>query len=225
MVLTALVDKQDTREIIRNRIGAILVAERDNQMALATAASRDPSEWDFYVYVDRMFPWSLWENDNDTKPAVNVWFESESVMGQASDPFGRQTQNGQFVIDVVARGLNRSDGGTGQVLGDKDAIANLHRAIRFVRNFLMSGENKYLGLQKVADVNLVSQRMVDSVTFYQPQLDDQTQNATFGARINLAVRYNEYSPENAAEGVLCEIRNQITLSPSNEVIGVDYDHS
>lgn len=45
MTLQALIDKQDSVEIIRDQIAAILVQEIANQQALAIADSKDPALW------------------------------------------------------------------------------------------------------------------------------------------------------------------------------------
>ena len=45
MTIQALIDKQDSFEIVRDKIGLILASESASQQALATAAAKDPDLW------------------------------------------------------------------------------------------------------------------------------------------------------------------------------------
>ncbi len=221
-LIPALIDKQDSREIVRDKIAEILVLNRDNQVLLAIAAGKtDPQEWYFEVYTERAFPWEQFQNDDDNvTPIVNVWFETDSVETGASDPINRQQTTGKFNIDVYGRGLNRDDSvdASAQVPGDLDAALNMSRTMRMVRNIIMAEQNIYLDLQP-----LVSQRMPDSIQTFQPQLDDQNVIPIMASRLRLSVRYNEFSPTNALE-ILEKIQITTTLSPSGEVIVSEYDY-
>lgn len=218
MTIEFLIQKKDTKEIVRDKIAQILVVERDNQKALAVAAGEDPALWDFYVYVERFFPWSLWQNTDNLTPIVNIWFQSDTTMGGASDVVQRQTQDGKFNIDVYARGANTEDG-SGQLAGDKQAMENLHRTIRLIRNILMAGEYTYLDLR-----GLVGYRMPDATEVFQPELDDQNALPIIGGRMRMSVRYNELSPQ-AVPSCVESIVVNIEQSPSGEIVTAEYDFS
>ena len=75
----ALIDRQDTFEIIRDQIAALLATEISNQQALASAAGKDPDLWKLRIYLERMNAWEAWLNDqSDLSPLVNIWFASSA---------------------------------------------------------------------------------------------------------------------------------------------------
>lgn len=218
--ITTLIDKEDSVEIVRNQIAAILVAERDNQKTLATAAGKDPALWDFNVYIERADPWSIYQNsETEVTPIVNVWIDNETFEGGASNIAERQTANGRFNIDIYARGLAKDDGNGGHTPGDLDAALNMHRTIRLVRNILMAATYSYLDLR-----GLVGKRWPESISTFQPQQDNQQAQAVVAARMPMSVRYNEFSPQ--VEGdTLEQIAASITLDPSGEVIQATFDYT
>ena len=187
-----LIDKQDTSEIIRDQIAAILALEVVNQKALATAAGKDSALWDLKVYLERSNPWEQFNGDSpDETPIVNVWFDNESFDKSASNIVERQKTNGVFNIDVYAIGVTEDDVLSGHKPGDREASLDVQRAIRLIRNILMAAENTYLQLPR----GIAWDRIPQSITIFQPSIDAQQIQQVIGARLALNVSYNEFSPQ------------------------------
>jgi hypothetical protein len=186
--ITQLIDKLDTFEIVRNKIAVILVTESAAQVQLATTAGKpDPSLWALKVYTERASPWDDYE---DGSVIVNVWFDATSVDESASNTVRNQTMRGTFNIDVIGFGVSKPNGTGGHVPGDELAALNAQRGLRLVRNIIMASSYTYLGLRGV-----VGQRMPQSISSFQPQLNSNPAVHAVGARLALGVRYEEYSPQ------------------------------
>ncbi len=188
-----LIDKQDTSEIIRDQIAAILVLEVVNQKALAVSAGKDPTLWDLKVYLERSNPWEQYQDDNpDITPIVNVWFDSENFDAKGSNYTERQKTTGTFNIDVHAVGIT-ADNGAGHDPGDRSASIEVQRAVRLVRNILMAAENKYLQLAR----GIAWDRFPQNITVFQ--VEGQSAQKIMGARLAFSVTYNEFSPQITGE--------------------------
>ena len=190
-----LIDKQDTSEIIRDQIAAILTLEIANQKTLAAAAGKDSAPWDLKIYTERSNPWEQFlNNDPDPTPIVNVWFDNETFDKSASNIVERQKTNGVFNIDCYGFGISQ-DFGAGHKPGDREASLEVQRAVRLVRNILMAAENTYLQLTRGSAWD----RMPQAITIFQPTLDAQQVQQIVGARLAFNVSYNEFSPQVAGE--------------------------
>jgi hypothetical protein len=186
--ITQLIDKLDTFEIVRNKIAVILVTESAAQVALAIAAGKpDPSLWALKVYTERASPWDDYE---DGSVIINVWFDATSVDESASNTVRNQTMRGTFNIDVIGFGVSKPNGTGGHVPGDELAALNAQRGLRLARNILMASNYTYLGLRGV-----VGQRMPQSISSFQPQLNSNPTVHAVGTRLALGVRYEEYAPQ------------------------------
>lgn len=212
-----LIDKQDTFEIVRDRIAEIIATESAQQQALAVTAGKDPSLWQMAVYTERSNPWDD-EGVND-EVIVNVWFESAAPDDRASNTVERQTMIGQFNIDVVGFGVSR-DTMAGHDPGDEAAARAAARGLRLVRNMLMASYYTYLG----ADLRgTVGQRWVSNVASFQPQTTSRELTQSVGARLTLSVRYDEFSPQYPPVQ-LEYMANQITRAPDGRLlVQVDFD--
>ncbi len=220
--LTELINKQDTREIVRDKIADILVVERENQKGLALADGQDPALWDFAVYRERAFPYPQWQNDGSSLAVpliVNVWFESGSLVNPASFTREQQSEMGKINIDIYGRGVNEPDGNGGQIPADLAAALNMHRGVRLCRNILMAGAYTYLDLR-----GLVGQRMPDSFQVFQPPIDDQQTYSAVACRFRLDVRYEEFSPQATPE-TLEKIVFSTTILPSGAVVPIEFDYT
>ncbi len=194
MPISELIDKQDTFELVRDEIAAILATEVASQMALAVTAGKDPDEWKLRVFSERSNPWEQMLNDQtDRSPIVNVWFDSTSFNPASSNIVERQTAEGVFNIDCYGFGFSADDGG-GHIAGDKEAAFEAHRALRLVRNILMAAEYTYLNLR-----GLVWNRWPQSITVEQPDIGERLTPKTSGARLALRVVFNELSPQVPSE--------------------------
>lgn len=192
-----LIDKLDEFEVVRDQIAAILVNEVANQKLLAAAASQDPALWDLKVYSERSNPWERWidPDNSDDVPIVNVRYDDTTFVPGGSNIMERQKGEATYHIDVFARGAAADDElGPGHQPGDLAAALTCHRALRLVRNILMAAENTYLQLR-----TRVGRRWIQSVTVFQPQIDNRAVEQVVGARITLRVDINEFSPQTQPE--------------------------
>jgi hypothetical protein len=218
-----LIDKQDSFEIVRDQIGAILVTEIASQIALATAALKpNPDDWKLRVFTERANPWEqfLQAPVADPSPLVNVWYESSSFDAKASNTFERQKASGTFNIDCYGYGVSADDGATGHTPGDAAAALEVQKALRLCRNILMAAEYTYLGLR-----GLVWQRWPQAVTVFQPQLDGQTVQNIVGARLALQVQFNEFSPQVAPEDLEFISIDVFRAEDGELVLEADYDYT
>jgi hypothetical protein len=190
-----LIDKQDTFEIVRDQITAILVTEITNQQVLAAAASKDPADWKLNIYQERANPWEQFlNNDDDPSPIVNVWYDSSSFDPSSSNVVERQKAEGVFNIDCYGYGVSQDVAAGGHKPGDKEAALQVQKALRLVRNILMAAEYTYLGLR-----GTVWGRWPQAVTVFQPQIDGRTVQQVVGARLAFRVTFSEFSPQVVAE--------------------------
>jgi len=189
MALT-LIDKQDNIEIVRDQIAAILVTEITNQKALAVAALKNENDWSLNVYTERANPWEQWLNNQvDKSPIVNVWMDTANYDRSASNAMERQKAEAVFNIDCYGYGESSDVPLGGHVAGDNDAALQSQKALRLVRNILMSAENTYLQLR-----GLVWDRWPQSIAVFQPQSVSSVQQIV-GSRLALNVSFNEFAPQ------------------------------
>ena len=220
-MITTLIDKQDTFEIVRARITAILANETASQQALAIAGGQDPALYKLRIFEERSNPWEQYLNDaTDKSPLVNVWFDNASFDMSGSNIVERQKTNGTFNVDCYGYGVSSDDPQGGHNPGDREAAYAVQRALRLVRNILMSAEYTYLGLRRT-----VHQRWVQSITAFQPQQDAQNVRQVVGARVSFSVVYNEVSPQIELQ-TLDYIHLGILRAESGEILAeLDYDYT
>lgn len=220
MTIPALIDKQDNIEIIRDQIAAILAIEVVSQMALATAAAKDPDDWKLRTFTERSNPWEQWLNSqDDTSPIVNVWVDNASYDPKASNISERQKTEAVYNIDCYGYGQSADNVAGGHTPGDKEAAFEVQRALRLVRNILMAAEYTYLGLRGV-----VWSRWPQSVTMFQPQIDGRQIQQVSGARFAFRVGFNELSPQ-VAEETLELVSIDVKRTEDGEiVVEADYEY-
>lgn len=220
-MIPTLIDKQDTFEIIRDQIAAIIKLETVSQMALATAAAKDPLDWKLRVFAERSNPWEQWLNEQtDESPIINVWYDSSTFDPSASNVAERQKTEGVFNIDCYGYGSSKDDGATGHRPGDREAALEAHRALRLVRNILMAAEYTYLGLR-----GTVWTRWPQAINAFQPEIDGRQAQHIVGARLAFRVVFNEFAPQ-VAEEVLELMSVDVKRAEDGEiVINADYDYT
>jgi hypothetical protein len=221
MTISTLIDKQDTFEIVRDRIAAILTTEIASQMQLATDAGKDPNDWKLRIFTERSNPWEEFLNEPvDISPLVNVWFDNSGFDPSKSNVVERQASETVYNIDCYGYGRSRDDGATGHIPGDREASFEVQRALRLVRNILMSAEYTYLALR-----GTVWHRMPQSITAFQPQLDARQMQQIVGARLAFRVIFNEFSPQ--VEPVDLELLSVdvIRTEDGEIVLEADYDYT
>lgn len=213
-----LIDRLDAFEIVRDQIAAILVLEVARQQELATAAGKDPELWGLRVFTERSNPSEIFR-EGDLTPIVNIWYGGTEFDYQASDTVEHQKGIGTYNIDVYAAGES-FETAEGQECSDEVAARNSHRAIRLVRNILMSNTSVYLGLR-----GLVWSRRVQSITPYQPDANDDMTQQIIGARVAFRVVFSEVSPQ--AETVPLELLSvQMKRKETGEIIlNLEYEYN
>lgn len=225
--ITELIDKLDGFELVRDQIAAILALESANQVALAQSAGKDAEQWCLRVYVERFTAWQQFlgapdEQVEDTSPIVNVWFDSETFDGKRSNTFEQQHATGVFNIDCYGYGVTQLHG-NGHTSSDEAAAKAVQRAVRLVRNIIMSAQYTYLGFARGAN-QLVSRRWPRSVTSFQPEQDNQLVQDVQGARIALEVDFQEYAPQVAGE-VMTLLSTEVQRAKDGKVlISADFEH-
>jgi len=190
MAIQALIDKKDNCEIIRDQIAAILALETASQQALATAASKDPDDWKFNVYLERSNPWEQFIEGDDSTPIVSVWFNGDNLDEQRSNSVERRGYTGTYNIDVYGLGVSEDVDAGGQISGDEASAIETQRVARLVRNIIEASIYQYLGLR-----GTVWRRIIQSKTVFQPQQDGLYVQNVSACRLSLAVEYSELGPE------------------------------
>lgn len=195
-LITTLIDKLDGFELVRDQLGAILLAETTAQQALAVSSSRDPKLWTFRVFVERTDPWGDFidlPDDLDPThaplPIVNVWYDGSTYDKSSSNVVERQHAMSTLNIDVYTYGASR-DTVEGHQPGDLQARLDLHRVVRLLRNVVMSAQYTYLAMR-----GFVWGRWITSIDIFEPPMDVRAAQRVGAARIVLQVDHNEFSPQ------------------------------
>lgn len=188
-LITELIDKIDNAEIVRDQIAAILTVELANQGVLASLPQ--PA-----VFIERVNPWGqfLTPEQPPVEPVINVWWDSSTFNESQSNVIERQKAEAVYNIDCYAAAPSTDVTAGGHLPGDEQAAREAQRAVRLVRNILMAGAYTYLGLRGV-----VWKRFVQTISMFQPQLDNRAAHRVVGARLALMVHFNEFSPQVAGE--------------------------
>lgn len=205
--LVRLIDKSDTFEIVRDKVGQILLVEEANQRQLAISAGKNPDLWALKIFSERSDPFSEFlepENEGETDgtprprktPIVNIWFESAQVALNASNVVERQRATGVFNVDCYGYG-SAKDTDDGHMSGDALSALESQRAAKLVRNVLMSAAYTYLDLR-----GLVARRWVQSIQTFSPKNGSEAIQNVTGTRVALHVDFHEFSPQ--VEGQLLE---------------------
>lgn len=215
-MITQLIDKQDSFEIVRDQIAAILKTNITNQMALATAAGKDPELWNLRIFSERTNPWEEFQYAEGAKtPIVNVWYDSSDFDDAGSSSVNDQKTNGIFNVDIYTCGIS-TETAEGHTSGDEVSAVTSHRAIMLCRNILMSAAYTYLGLPR-KEKQFVWSRKVTSINTFQPSADDATVQNIIGARIAFRVTFTEQSPQVEYQE-LEEIGVQVIRAENGEIL-------
>ncbi|BAV81053.1 hypothetical protein [Vibrio phage CKB-S1] len=200
--ITVLIQNRDGFEIVRDMVAQILVDESARQMQLATDAGLNAEDWRLNVFRERSAPWDLIVTNPEYSHAVNVWFDASNVDENSADVTNRQTFIANINIDIATVAEAVDTDGDGYEPADRAASLYADRILRLCRNILMSSTYTYLNLRQIDAPNVaVGKRWVRSMNKFQPQLDNKASEYVWGARLELSVRYSEYSPQYQAEAL------------------------
>lgn len=189
MAISVLIDKQDSFEIVRDKIAQILVAETVLQKAKAVLANKNSSLWALNVYIERSDAIEQYSSQSfDITPIVNVSYESGEFPQSKGDTGEQQTHEATFNIDCYGAGMSE-DTQSGQLCADEQAAKNAQRALRLVRNIIMSSEYRYLGLR-----GTVGRRWPLSIKSLAPA-DMEASIRIVVMRLQLRVSFIENSPQ------------------------------
>lgn len=218
-LIQSLILKRDNAEIIRDKIAEILIAERDSQMdlALLEVPPEDPEDWNLRVFIERVNPWEEFldlpgtaENPTRVPPIVNVSRDSESFDMSAGNIVERQRSTGIYFIDCYGYGVAESDG-SGHTSGDQNAAVECQRAVRLVRNILMSATHAYLDMRGV-----VARRWPQSIQSLELPSDVRSVQQIAAMRISLQVDFNEFAPQ--VEGEESEVVSVTVRRAENDEV-------
>lgn len=220
MAITTLIDKQDNFEIIRDQIAGIIALEVTQQKALAATDGKHPENWSINTYLERSNPWQQYMNESpDKTPIVNVWYDNSNYDKTSSNVTERQKTISTFNIDCYGYGSSSNNISGGHVAGDMVASTESQRAIRLIRNILMSSVYTYLGLR-----GMVWGRWISTVNVFQPQQEVNAKNVV-ASRITLEVVHNEFSPQYQPETLEYVAIDTIRQSDGLVLLGADYDYT
>jgi hypothetical protein len=215
VTLPALITNPDAAEIILEDVATIIAAESAAQQVLASAASEDPRLWELRVFTDRFSPWtdfqSAAEGDADqldVAPIVNVSFDATTFDMKTGNTVAQQKSTARYHIDCYGFGVSQDESGPGHEPADLRAKRTMMRAVRLVRNILMSAEYIYLGRRGV-----VWRRWINDIQAFQPPLDPPSVQSIAAARITLQVEMSEFSPQHVGvplAGISATVKRQST---------------
>lgn len=217
--LPLLINKRDGFELVRDQIALLLAENVAAQKILAVADGENPALWDMLIFTERSQPWEVYLNEpppNPAPPIVNVWYNSGSFPRDLGDPIKRQVHSAVYHIDVLgfASATVDRDDATKQLPADREATFAAQRGVRLTRNILMSAANAYLQLRGF----VWGSRWVDSITAFQPNLDDNAALRAIGMRLSLSVSFNETAPQVDATVLLDEIQVDVHRTGDGMII-------
>lgn len=197
-VLDSLIDKEDTFEIVRAQLAAILVSEITNQQAKATLASLNPDDWKVRIFVEQSNPFSVFQGvdgnpPEDVSPVCNIWYDGGDFDMSKSNTVDRQLHNMRFNLDIYGYGIT-AETEEGHTPGDQAAALQAQKAVRLIRNILMAGPNTYLQLR-----GTVWRRMPSSIQMFQPKMGEMPVQNVLGCRLSMLIEASEYSPQATPE--------------------------
>ena len=222
--IDTLIDKQDNFEIVRDQLSAILFFEIENQMAKAITAKKSPEDWKLRIFTERSNAWEQFLNPKagaDLSPLVNIWYDNGNFPESKGGVVEKQAHEATYNIDCFATAVSTDDPAGGHKPGDKEAAFEVHKAIRLIRNILMSDVNTYLQLKR----GTVGQRWIQSITVFQPEIGGLSAQQIVGGRIALRVIFNEFSPQVTPEELELVSVDVKRAENGQIVIKADYDYT
>lgn len=189
--ITQLINKQDSFEIIRDQIAAILEIEKENQKVLAGPSADD---YDFKVYIEKFHPWELLIDSNgdligDTKLA-NVFFDTTSQnSSQTSQASQTHVYDGIINIDCYGAKITEEISEGTHNAGDELTARESQRVARLARNIL--AYNEYY--PKLALSGIVNNFTIKQLNSLQPNIQDRPSSNIMVTRIMLQINYNEFN--------------------------------
>lgn len=208
---------------IGDHLAAVLLVELENQRLLAEQEYADPSPYDIRVFRERSSPWGEFRHrePGGLRPIVNIWFDNENHNQSASNAVSRQKVESIFQIDCYAAAVSRATE-CGHEPADLMASRVADQTVEVVRSILMGGPYMYLGLPR-REQQFVWSRYIQSITMFQPPLENAHVNSIHAGRISFGVDFNENSPETQGEPVeIVDVRVK-RLSTGEFLLGARFE--
>lgn len=163
---------------LRDRIGEILLTERDSQKNLALADSADPLLWDFRVFSQQRDPIDCYTSappngSPDASPIVNVAILSESLNEKGGFRELINPYNAQFRITAFGYGIAEAteDGHRSAELVAQDEA---ERAIGLARAILLAGNYRHLWVDGDPRKRHVRNRRVSQLQYEDTSIDESS---------------------------------------------------
>jgi hypothetical protein len=193
-----LIDKQDSNEIVRDQIAALLRIEIDNQKSLAIAAGKDVELFDFDVYTEKLKPWEVLTtgegDDLSETPLINVLFDNDTFDNKNSEEISRQRTRGTFFIDCYTH-KNK----TKNMTSDEASSREADRIARLVRNIIMSAKYYQLGLGHgdlgIGNNIVFSRKIIKREKFLPSDREGVYFEQIVATRLTMEVMYDEFAPQ------------------------------
>jgi hypothetical protein len=222
--INTLIEKQDTNEIVRDQIAAIITVELARQRALAAAASKSQVPYTIDVYAERLRPWELLSDEDGDEasemPLVNISFDNDTFDNKGSDTVGNQKAKGIFYIDCYGHKNSYINSKGVKIHGDSLTSRESDRVAALIRNIIMAGEWTYLGLQGSVFRRYILRRE----KFIPSDREGRFFETVVSTRMTLEVEYKEYSPQNP--GVDLELLiNTCEIEETGLVINQKFDYT
>lgn len=190
--ITELLSTPDGYETARDALATILAEEIASQQSLAGANAAD---YALDVYVERFAPIEKWVDEASDTPVATVWlarYTSDDKRSTVNSNRGRAT----YHIDVFAQARDANNPAGGHIAGDLLARQRLHRALRLIRQILMSGQYTYLDSARGA-AQYVFARSVREIEVHEARKRDERSAVWIStARMTLDVSLKVDQPQN-----------------------------
>lgn len=217
-LIDAILNTPDNFEVIRDQLAAILTVELANQAVLT--GLEQPR-----VFVERSDPWGEFidapeaEPSEPPAPIINVWFENSTTDGASSNIVERQKIDAIYNVDCYAAAVS-AETVSGHIAADRLAAFRAQATVRLARQILMSAHYTYLAMRGV-----VWKRWAQSVTMFQPQIDNKQAQRVVAGRLSMLVQFSEFSPQNVGE-TLELVSVEVKRAENGEVyLLADYPHT
>lgn len=213
-MIAHLIDPKLTLYLVRDRIGEILVAERDSQKQLAVADAKNPLLWDFKVFAQQRDPLDCFvESPRNGTPAatpiINVAVGGENLSEKGSFRQLINPYNAEFFVTAFGYGI-AEDTLEGHSTAEGVALACAERAIGLARAILLADPYRFLTTSANDPVRkLVRSRRNTRLSYEQVSKDEGTTYFIQAITMNLIVDLDEVvreAPATPLDAILINVR-------------------
>ncbi len=209
-----LIDPKLTICLVRDRIGEILIAERDSQKTMAQADGKNPLLWDFRVFAQQRDPVDCFVDTPENgslaaTPIVNVAVGGENLSEKGSFRQLINPYNAEFFITAFGYGI-AEDTLDGHRTAEGVALACAERAIGLARHILLSDPYRFLVTSSNDPVrSVVRSRRNTRLSYEQVPVPEGTTFSIQAITMNLIVDLDEIVREQAPtplDAILINVR-------------------